>query len=110
MGIPKRALTRFIPADAVIVEAGAHRGFDTVQFARLWPEGTIHAFEPVPEKYDPFEVATNTSPLVPRVKVARSSLPSLLKSPTAGISLPKQNAPCHFQPVPTKLDPFEVAT
>lgn len=60
MGIPKRALTRFIPADAVIVEAGAHRGFDTVQFARLWPEGTIHAFEPVPDVYE--HLKRNTAP------------------------------------------------
>jgi 2-O-methyltransferase len=52
MGIPKRALRRYIPQRAVIVEAGAHRGFDTVQFARLWPEGRIYAFEPVPHVYE----------------------------------------------------------
>ena len=34
MGISKLALKRYIPRDAVIVEAGAHRGFDTVHFAR----------------------------------------------------------------------------
>jgi FkbM family methyltransferase len=51
MGIPKQALKRYIPTDAVIVEAGAHRGIDTVQFARLWPDGRIHAFEPVPHVY-----------------------------------------------------------
>ena len=52
MGIPKRGLQHYIPTDAVIAEAGAHRGFDTVQFARLWPEGRIHAFEPVPHVYE----------------------------------------------------------
>jgi FkbM family methyltransferase len=52
MGIPKRALQRHIPQHAVIVEAGAHYGIDTVQFARLWPEGRIYAFEPVPHVYE----------------------------------------------------------
>jgi hypothetical protein len=37
MGIPKQALKRYIPKHAVIVEAGAHHGIDTVQFARLSP-------------------------------------------------------------------------
>jgi FkbM family methyltransferase len=55
MGIPKRALKRYIPEDAVIVEAGAHHGFDTTQFARLWPEGRIYAFEPVPHVYEELE-------------------------------------------------------
>lgn len=32
----------------VVLEAGAFDGRDTVRFAQLWPEGKIHAFEPVP--------------------------------------------------------------
>jgi 2-O-methyltransferase len=60
MGIPKRVLGRYIREDAVIVEAGAHRGIDTVQFARLWPDGRIHAFEPVPHVYE--HLQRNTAP------------------------------------------------
>jgi FkbM family methyltransferase len=52
VGITKRALKPYIPRDAVIVEAGAHRGIDTVEFARLWPEGRIYAFEPVRHVYE----------------------------------------------------------
>ena len=52
MGIPKEALGQYVRKDAVIVEAGAHHGFDTVRFASLWPEGRIHAFEPVPRVYE----------------------------------------------------------
>jgi FkbM family methyltransferase len=52
MGIPKRALARYLPKGAVIVEAGAHHGNDTVELARLWPEGRIYAFEPVPHVYE----------------------------------------------------------
>lgn len=32
-----------------VVEAGAFDGADTLRFASRWPEGTVHAFEPVPE-------------------------------------------------------------
>ena len=39
---------RFIPADPVIVEAGAHDGTNTVEMAEFWPRATIHTFEPVP--------------------------------------------------------------
>jgi FkbM family methyltransferase len=34
-----------------IVEAGAHRGLDTVCLSRLFKDGTVHAFEPVPELF-----------------------------------------------------------
>jgi FkbM family methyltransferase len=60
MGIPKRALKRYLPTAPVIVEAGAHHGIDTVHFARLWPAGEIHAFEPVPHVYE--HLQRNTAP------------------------------------------------
>lgn len=34
--------------DPVVVEAGAFDGRDTLAFAKRWPTGTIHAFEPLP--------------------------------------------------------------
>jgi 2-O-methyltransferase len=39
----------FLPEKPVILEAGAHKGSDTVELAKMWPNGTIYAFEPVPE-------------------------------------------------------------
>lgn len=42
----------FLPADPVIVEAGAHVGIDSLSMASRWPKGTIHAFEPVPTLYE----------------------------------------------------------
>ena len=38
----------FIPRNAVIIEAGAHDGTNTVEMAEHWPHATIHAFEPFP--------------------------------------------------------------
>ena len=39
---------RWLPADPVILEAGACEGVDTAAMARRWPSAVIHAFEPVP--------------------------------------------------------------
>lgn len=49
--IPKVELVRFLPDAPVIVEAGAHNGTDTLEMARLWRAGTVHAFEPLPHLY-----------------------------------------------------------
>jgi len=45
------ALQSFLPNNPVIVEAGAFDGNDTNKMALQWPNGIIHAFEPVPEIY-----------------------------------------------------------
>ncbi|MFQ3664277.1 MAG: FkbM family methyltransferase [Chloroflexaceae bacterium] len=49
--IPKVDFVPFLPDNPVIVEAGAHVGLDTLELARLWKKGTVHAFEPVPVLY-----------------------------------------------------------
>jgi FkbM family methyltransferase len=46
------AIKQFLPDNPVIVEAGAFDGNDTNKMALQWPQGTIHAFEPVPEIYE----------------------------------------------------------
>lgn len=48
---PKAALARLLPADAVIVDAGAHVGADTREFSALLPRGRVLAFEPAPDLY-----------------------------------------------------------
>lgn len=34
-----------------MIDAGAHIGADSVEFARLFPDVTVHAFEPIPDLY-----------------------------------------------------------
>src|ERR1700728_4773515 len=46
--ISKRFIARFIPPNPVIIDAGAHRGADSVEMARLWRRASVHSFEPVP--------------------------------------------------------------
>jgi FkbM family methyltransferase len=50
--VPLRYFARHLPADPVIVEAGAHNGVDTCEMAHKWPGGCIYAFEPIPELYN----------------------------------------------------------
>lgn len=50
--ISKRFIANYIPASPIIVECGAHSGNDTVEMARRWPSGVVHAFEPVVPLYD----------------------------------------------------------
>jgi len=57
--IPKKYFRSFLPEKPVILEAGAHKGSDTVELAKMWPEGTIHAFEPVPDLFKKLVKNTN---------------------------------------------------
>jgi 2-O-methyltransferase len=49
--MPKTVLVPMLPYNAVIVEAGAHDGGDTVEFARLFPDARILSFEPHPKLF-----------------------------------------------------------
>ncbi|MBC7850512.1 MAG: FkbM family methyltransferase [Chitinophagaceae bacterium] len=49
--IPKNKLRKFMPTNAVIIDAGAHIGADSVELARMFPSAKIHCFEPVPAIY-----------------------------------------------------------
>jgi len=47
--ITKQFIASLLPTNPIVVEAGAFNGSDTHKMSRLWPHGTIHAFEPVPK-------------------------------------------------------------
>jgi len=59
--VPKGYIKQFVPPNPIVVEAGAHIGSDTVEMSRIWPKGTIHAFEPVPDLFG--KLIENTSDL-----------------------------------------------
>ena len=58
--IPLSYIALFLPETPIVVDAGAHNGSDTVQMSRLWPRGTIHAFEPVPAVFSQLEACTRS--------------------------------------------------
>lgn len=50
-GLELSIVEGFLPADPIILEAGAHHGEDTVTFIKRWPNAVIYAFEPCPQYY-----------------------------------------------------------
>ncbi len=46
--LSKNSIAKFLPKNPIVVDAGAFDGTDTQEMSRLWPEGMIYAFEPVP--------------------------------------------------------------
>jgi FkbM family methyltransferase len=42
---------QFLPENPIILDAGAFDGTDTVAMAKMWPNSTLYAFEPVPQIY-----------------------------------------------------------
>jgi FkbM family methyltransferase len=51
IAITPAEIAPYLPADPVILEAGACDGTDTARFAGQWPGAVIHAFEPLPALY-----------------------------------------------------------
>ena len=43
----KELIKQYLPINPVVIEAGAHIGTDTVEFSKIWPKGSIYAFEPI---------------------------------------------------------------
>ena len=49
--VPYALLKKILPANPVIIEAGAQFGEDTQWMSQFWPQGKIYAFEPSPESF-----------------------------------------------------------
>jgi len=64
ISIQKESIKKLLPSNPVIVEAGAHKGRDTIKLAKLFPQGEIHAFEPIPHLFALLEQATAPYPTV----------------------------------------------
>jgi len=60
--IPKSLIIKHIPADSYIIDAGAHFGNDSLEFARLLPKATIYAFEPMPDIFNGLTTGTKKFP------------------------------------------------
>lgn len=44
-------ISRFLPNNPIIIEAGAYDGLDTEKMARRYPKGLIYSYEPVPRQF-----------------------------------------------------------
>jgi len=52
---------KFLPVNPVILEAGGRYGEDTTRMKHVWPQATIHVFEPYPSSFE--KVIENTRSL-----------------------------------------------
>ncbi len=62
----------YLSRNPIIIEAGAFDGRDTQRLAQAWPEGTVHAFEPVPELFERLKKNTAHLPNVRCYQLALS--------------------------------------
>ncbi len=66
-------IQKFLPEDPVIIDAGAFDGKESVVMSKLWPNGTIHSFEPVPYLYKILLRNTKSAPNIYAYNFALSS-------------------------------------
>jgi len=66
-------ITPYLPANPIIIEAGAFTGQETITMATRWPHATIYAFEPVPAIFAQLEQNTAHLPNVHCYNIALSS-------------------------------------
>jgi FkbM family methyltransferase len=60
--VPYALLKKILPANPIIIEAGAQFGEDTQWMSAFWPQGTIYAFEPSPVSFPSVQdVAANNN-------------------------------------------------
>ncbi|MDB2613636.1 FkbM family methyltransferase [Chlamydiales bacterium] len=52
------SIAKYLPNNPVIIECGAHIGFDTAIMSEKWPSGVIYAFEASPEVYKKLKART----------------------------------------------------
>jgi 2-O-methyltransferase len=57
-------IAKYLPENPVILEAGAHIGRDTEKMAHVWPQATIHAFEPIPALFRVLKERTSANPRI----------------------------------------------
>lgn len=49
----------FLPSDPIILEAGGHFGEDTIRMKSMWPNATMHVFEPLPSSFEKMIYSTH---------------------------------------------------
>jgi FkbM family methyltransferase len=69
--ISKSVIRDFIKSNPIIIDCGAHDGADSVQLARVL-DGTVYAFEPVPELFKRLVHRARNDPRIKCVPVALS--------------------------------------
>lgn len=70
--ITKELIKTLLPENPIVVEAGAHKGRDTIKMLKLWPNGTFYCFEPSPNIFAQLTQNTGEYPNIHRYPYALS--------------------------------------
>ena len=76
--ISKEYIASLLPSNPIVVEAGAHKGRDTLAMSKLWPRGSIHAFEPLPDIFTLLQEQVGSRPNVTCYEFALSDIIGLV--------------------------------
>lgn len=71
--LPKHIIATLLPEDAIMLDAGAYEGNDTIEWSRLLPKATIYAVEPVPAIFKRLQNTTQNCSNVMCVEKALSN-------------------------------------
>ncbi len=96
----RELIKSFLPTNPVIVEAGAHIGRDTLTMSKLWPQSTIHAFEPVPKLFGQLKKNVADNPNIHCYQLALSN-----KTGTASLYISDEQCTA----ISSLLKPAEIA-
>lgn len=72
-------VSKYLSKDPVILEAGSCMGDDAVKMSTMWPESTVHAFEPVPRLFDMVQKNTKGIDRIKTYKLALSDKKGVAK-------------------------------
>lgn len=68
--ILKEYLKTLLPENPVVLEAGAHKGRDTIKMVKQWPNGTFYCFEPSPVIFEQLKSVTADYPNIHAYQLA----------------------------------------
>lgn len=93
--VPMDLILSLLPENPIIIEAGAQFGEDTEKMSRLWPKGTLYAFEPYPLSYPSLEKVASKKINVFSFQLALSNvkgdMPFYLSGGASSLLTPQEN-------------------
>lgn len=71
--IQKEYIKQFLPSRPVVIDAGAHKGGDSIEICELIHDASIHSFEPVPAIFTELKLNTRPYPQITCYNMALSN-------------------------------------
>ncbi len=93
--VPMDLIVSLLPANPIVIEAGAQFGEDTEKMSLLWPKGSLYAFEPSPVTYSSVAELSSRKSNVFSFQLALSNvsgkMPFYLAGGASSLLIPQDN-------------------